>query len=602
MSEPNSRASIRTQSIWRLVVPPLLVLAAVGLSILAFYSGRQERDSLDADLCPVEREEIGGSAVLLYDFTKPLRTDQASLPSELLRDVALLMERNVELRIFSLAGSLGSPRTFLKRLCKPYANADLQIKTAKDQRGTMRDCDDLPAQLPVETRESATAFCGQLGLMSNQLDAMVQTDWPMERRVQGAYLVEALEDVVLELDERPEPHALYVVSDMMQHAKWYSHLDDAWTNWSYESFAELKAAQNWGNVNGQGFAGKQVEIFYVPRDGMTDQPRTRQVHQNFWRNYFAGSDVAFHNQLTGSAYFSVPLMNVLTEAEQAIQERQIVEELLLQVREEQEALEQQRKESLQRLEAEQSQLERERNRLRLMATQRAAAEAAGDRTAEEPVEEAAAADGAIVQTTAAVRPPESSSTPVGAEASGSADEGAGEAVGVDVEATPGVAQADEDVDGTPPPEPIELVSTPEPTVSTEQPMVRETLAQEQEPESPDLVQEPAPQRTSVACRLRLSPQSGRSSPDYPRGGRMNFGSAMITVRYVVDAQGATVDDEVMVVAEESQSERERYFDLFAAEAVATVKGWQFTFEESVEGACAGGQSGTISFEFEYSYR
>ena len=68
------------------------------------------------------------------------------------------------------------------------------------------------------------------------------------------------------------------------------------------------------------------------------------------------------------------------------------------------------------------------------------------------------------------------------------------------------------------------------------------------------------------------------------------------------AQGATVDDEVVVVAEESRSERERYFDLFAAEAVATVKAWQFTFEESVEGACAGGQSGTISFEFEYSYR
>ena len=523
MSEANSRASIRTQSIWRLVVPPLLVLAAVGLSILAFYSDRQERDALDADLCPVNSEELSGSAVLLYDFTKPLRTDQASLPSELLRDVALLIERNTELRVFTLAGSPDSPRTFLKRLCKPYANAELQIKTAKDQRGTLRDCDDLPAQLPVETRESATAFCGQLGTMAGRLDGMVQTDWPMERRLEGAYLVEALEDVLLDFKGRPTPHAIYVVSDMMQHAKWYSHLDDAWTNWGYESFAELKAAQNWGDVNGPGVAGKQVEIFYVPRHGMTDQPRTRQVHQNFWRSYFAGSEFAFHNQKIGPAYFSVPLMNVLTEAEQAAQERSVVEELLLQVREEQAALEQQRAETLRRLEAEQSQLEQERNRLRLMEAQRAAAAGGDDRTGDEPVEDAGLRNGVAEDVPATLQSPERPRTPAAGEASGSADEGPDAVDG-------GGEEVSQVAGGMPQSEPAESARTTEPAVPAEPPVVQETLAQERELAGPS--QEPAPQRPQATCRLRLSSQSGRASPDYPRGGRMNFGSATISVRYV----------------------------------------------------------------------
>ena len=594
MNKAHSRVSLRAQSIWRLVLPPLLVLVVVGVSILAFYRGGKDREALDADLCPAESDEISGSAVLLYDFTKPLRKDHASLPSNVLRDIGLLMERNHELRVFSLAASPDSPRTFLKRICKPYANSDLQIKTAKDQRGGLRACNDLPAQLPIETRESATAFCDQIEWLTGRIDRMVQTEWSRERRVQNAYLVEAMEDVLLDLSDRPQPHSIYVVSDLMQHAKWYSHLDDAWTNWSYEAFAELMAGQNWGSANGRGPAGKSVESFYIPREGLTDQPRKRQVHQNFWRDYFAGSEIAFHNQRIGPAYPFAPLMNVLTEAQQAAQERQVVEELLLQVREEQEALEKQRQETLQRLEAEQAQLEEERSRLRLLEAQQAEAQVGDDQTGDEPVEQIEAADGTVGEAPAAEQAREPPSTPAGDESGENADEAdpgenADEADRVEDAAVQGVVPA-------PQPEPVELGRTTEPPDSTEQLADQEVLAQE----APALEQ--ASQPTPATCRLRLSPQSGSASPDYPRGGRMNFGSALITVRYVVDAQGATIDDEVAVVAEESQSERERYFDLFAMEALATVRGWRFTFEESVEGACATRQSGTISFEFEYSYR
>ena len=78
-----------------------------------------------------------------------------------------------------------------------------------------------------------------------------------------------------------------------------------------------------------------------------------------------------------------------------------------------------------------------------------------------------------------------------------------------------------------------------------------------------------------ACELVLAPATASLRPVYPRGGRMNFGDAVIAVRYVVDERGETLDDEIAVIPERSTADRERYLDLFAELAVETVQGWSF---------------------------
>ncbi|MDD9960462.1 MAG: hypothetical protein OXU70_00025 [Gammaproteobacteria bacterium] len=607
----SARAFIRKLPTWQ-TVALLVVVAAMAGALVAVFSGpRTEPQPLDADLCPKTTEEISGSAMLLYDFVKPLSGDQASLPSNLLREIGRSMERNAELRVFSLAQAPGSPRTLLKRLCKPYANADLRVGWAWDQDNheTPPDCGNLPAQLPSDIREPATAFCNQLQSLENKIKEMVRTEWPKERNIQNAYLVEALEDMVLDLGNRPEPHAIYVVSDMMQHATWYSHLNPKWANWSHEAFAKLMAEQIWGNLNPQGTAGKQVEIFYVPRRGLTDQTQVRQIHQRFWRSYFAGSELAFHNQLTAPAYSFNPLVNVLTEAEQASQERRPLEPVLPQVREE----------SAQPLEEERPQLERERSRQRLLDTGPTVAEASDARS--EEGEEQEERKERVERVEREAHPPEPEQTrsqpplePTAADAADASEaqlppEGAPrpepERRGPPPPPPPREPNAE---DGTgvgaheapPAPEAAESGRVAETAPATEQPGVRETSTQGQ----PTRAQEPAvgqPQPPAT-CALRPWQETGNVGPEYPRGGRMNMGSATITVRFEVDAQGATVDDEVVVVADESHAESERYLELFATAAIAAVQDWQLAFVETADEGCVKRQTDTVELKFEYSGR
>ena len=372
----DSRSSIRGQSRWRLVLPPLVVLTIVAGSVMLYIDPRPDTVSLDADLCPADADNIAGSVVFLLDLTKPLHTSQANLPSGLLHEVTTAMGRNHELRLFSLAGSQIAPRTFLSRICKPYATRDLQIHAAKDHAGARRDCDDLPAQLPVDIRESATAFCAKREALKSRLDALAQQDWPKERKAGNAFLVGALEDIRLDFTERPEPHVVYLFSDMMQHAAWYSHLDQEWTKWNYDEFAGLLESQNWALGDRLDVAGLRVEIFYLPRGGWTDQPRVREVHQRFWREYFAGAEVAFHNQPSAPPYLAVPLMNVPTEVEIAARERLVAEQLLEEARKEQDELEEQR----QRLLAEQQRLDEQREQLRTAEMQRLSPAATIDET------------------------------------------------------------------------------------------------------------------------------------------------------------------------------------------------------------------------------
>ena len=568
----------------------MLVPAAIGALVLAFSGSPTAPVSLDADLCPTEAGEISGSTMLLYDLRKPLNTEQASLPSNLLRDVSLSMERNTELKVFSLAGAPDSPRALLKRLCKPFANADLRVGTAQDKREALLNCEDLPSQLPGGFRESAMDFCGQLRSLGTALDETARRGLLQRGRVQDAYLVEALEDMQLDLLDRPQPHAIYVVSDMMQHAEWYSHLEDVQSDWSYETFARLRAAQIWGNLNHLGTGTKRVEVFYVPRSGLTSQPEKQQVHQGFWREYFSGSEVAFHNQSPAPAYAFVPLMNVPREAEQADQERLALERVLRQVREESARLE----------ELEQTRLER--GRQQLLETELTVAEAGDERSVEGESRDVLRPEEVSVSS------PLPQELGVGDGTSTGADEvpplpeeppGPEQKQSSSPQVPDGGDRASAGTDEVPPPPEVAVSpSTAEPAASTEQPLAQEAPAQVQTP--PD--QAPVPGQAPTTCALQPWQDTDNISPDYPRGGRVNMGSATITVQFEVDADGATVDDAVVVVVDQSRAERERYFEVFAAEAVAAVKEWQLAFVEPVEEGCVRRQVHTVLLEFKYSGR
>ena len=130
-----------------LLLPVLLIGGVTGIFLYLKQDDAGSR-RLDADLCQTEGGGIAGSATLLLDFRKPLEAAQLGVPGALLHDLSLELGANTELRVFVLTADADAPRQALARVCKPYDNADLSIPTAKDQRNIVRDCDDLPAQLP----------------------------------------------------------------------------------------------------------------------------------------------------------------------------------------------------------------------------------------------------------------------------------------------------------------------------------------------------------------------------------------------------------------------------------------------------------------------
>ena len=543
----DARFTIRRHPPLRVVLPAVAVVITLVGAVILYSRPTAPEQRRDAQLCPVDTGDLrGGTAVFLFDFRKPLGGDSA--PGGLLRDALHGLDANTEVVAYSLAGAEPAPRVRIGRLCKPYDNAVLQPEMAKDQRTPMRDCDDLPAQLTPELRESATRFCRLRDVLVGRVDALASEAPQAEREVENAYLVEALEDIRIDLRQRARPHALYLFSDMLQHAPWYSHLDQEWTRWDYDTFAAALQAQNWFVDRRSEPRGLRVEVFYLPRAGLTDQPRALSLHQDFWRQYFAGADVTFHDREPVAAYAARRVTNVPTEAERVAQERAEAERLLQQIREEQDALrreqlaleeqaeEQRRQEAEQRRAQEEQARELERRRVEAERRRREAEERA--RLAEEP---------------RSVPAEQASSV-----ASGPSDE---------IEA---------------PDEPSE----PALEVAAED---RPDPAPASEPQPDD----PAP------CTLTLAAGPEGLSPAYPRGGRMNFGPAVITVRYEIDEKGATVDDRVTMVPEQSRADRERYLDLFAEVAVETVRAWTFTPADPTDRSCVRRQVRTTSFQFTY---
>ena len=547
----DARFSIRRHPPLRVLLPALVVVITLVGAVFFFSRPMAPEQRRDAQLCPVAAEDRGGSAVFLFDFRKPLGRTEEPDPGALLRDAIHRLGENTEMVVYSLSGADRAPRVRIGRLCKPYDNAALQPDTAKDQRTPLRDCDDLPAQLTPELRESATRFCRQRDMLVRRVDAMAGEAPPASREVADSYLVEAIEDITLDLRQRARPHALFLFSDMLQHAPWYSHLDQDWTRWDYDRFAEALQAQTWFVERRPEPAALQVEVFYLPRAGLTDQPRALSLHQDFWRHYFAGAEVTFHDREPVAAYAAQRVTNVPTEAERIARERAEAERLLQQVREEQDAL---RREQL----ALEEQAEEQRRR---EAAQRRAEEERARETERRRVE----AERQRRETEERARLAEASPSPP-------------------AEQEPAVAV-----------QPREGSEAPDEPPSPAESPVPETAAAAPDP-APAAESEPA---GPVPCALTLAAGAEEASPAYPRGGRMNFGRAVVTVRYEVDEQGATVDERVTTVQAQSRADRERYFDLFAEVAIETVRAWTFLPADPADRSCARRQVRTTSFQFTY---
>ena len=357
---------------------PIPVLLILGLHLRSTLNGTSEDVA-----CLVEPADIAGHAVYLLDLRKPLSPAYESLPGKLLRDVTHDIEANTELNVFALTRYAESPRMLLGRLCKPYDNADLMIATAKDQGNGngSRTCDDVPAQVSVSLRDKANRFCAQRDALQRRIDVLVRQG--PDRRLANTYLVEALEDTFRDHEDLAGSQSLYVFSDMMQHAKWYSHLDLRWEDWSFEEFAETREKQAaLIGAPARARADLRVKVFYVPRTGATDLLRSRLAHKQFWQDYFAGAPVDFEDRAAMLEYAHEPLMDVPSRAEIAAQEREharyereAVERLRTRMEEEKLALEtvrQQLTDQTRQLEARELELRSERNLLREEKTQLAA--------------------------------------------------------------------------------------------------------------------------------------------------------------------------------------------------------------------------------------
>ena len=372
--------------------------------------------------------------------------------------------------------------------------------------------------------------------------------------VQDAYLVEAFEDTRLEIASAQGERVLYVFSDMMQHADWYSHLDLGPSDWRYGAFDETLRTRDWPpSPSG---VGLRVEVFYVPREGLTDQPRAKRKHQDFWRRYFGTATVSYRETPTMRRYASTPRMaTAATDADadtrrtadpaageqaragdtegvldvgQALETQRQAERLRAQVENERQTLarEQQALATTRRTLTETEQrLDRERRMLE---------------TTRQKMAEEAARSAASARDVAEAAPPELAARP-------------------------------------PPAEPPDAAAA-----SNAVPV----------PATADLPRiEPLP-----PCGLMVPVGGANDVPGYPqRFGLRNFGNAAVTVRYVVTPGGRTD----AIVVERASAAMERYRVFFEEVAVEAVRGWTFSFEDPGDGTCGRQQERTSTFQFEY---
>ena len=558
--------------------PPIALLAAaVGGLALFLTLNPPDEPQWDADMCPIDGL-VAHRAAYLIDARKPLDADLAELPGRLLERVTLDLASGTELGIYTLGPRADTPRQSIGRICKPYGNADLQVAAAKDQRAAVRDCGDLPSQISTELREVATGFCSRRAALRSRIDAVATPD--IGEPIGPAHLAEAIEETLQGGAAGPAADAVYVFSDMMQHADWYSHVDAGPAGWRIE---DLDRPEPPPGSPARGFRTDQrITVFYLPRTGTTDEPGTELLHKRFWRALLGPAQVTFHNQPPSLGYASAPQTPVDAETPPVDpevppptdEERGHAEQLLAEIADREAALAAaerrlaaQREEERQQRERLAAQREEERQQRERLAAQREEERQQEERLA------------ALQERLADL------DRPAGPLAGGPADDtggGPGNGAGNDPVVSTAVAAVGEPVpaESVNGPEPLEVAAAPGPAAA---PPPQQQVAPEEARPSP----EPPP----PVCDLTHKP--GNAMPAYPS--RRYMGNARIVVEFEIDDGGATVDDTIRIARERSSAERMHRFDRFGDAAVATVRDWEFA---SAGGAdCRMAQQTAVPIEF-----
>ena len=576
-NEPRTRG----QSRGRLVLLGLLVLVAVVLLVTLVDRERTLERALDDDLCPLGDDEIAGSAALVVDLAKPV--GDTSFVSGLMGEVSRNLRMDEELRVYAItasdtAGGLAanSP-TLIGRVCKPYNNADLLFGPAKDQRGAWRDCHDLPAQLPPTLRDLAGRFCAA----RDDLQTAINTLTAGQGRagaIASAELATALGNVRTALSARPAPRKLYVFSDMLQHAAWYSHFDLDWTQWS--------ATEYLGALAGSTASDLDVSIFYLPRQRLTGALRLRNAHKQFWRSFFQGADVQFEDLPAVPAYAVQRLMPLEESGEDGTRDE--VDRLL----EETELL--------------RGRVAEARDRLADLREQ-----SLSDNAEDGGTDETAPAE----PQTAANEPPQPAAATI--PSADESDAGTPEDAPPAVAALPNPAPAAEETqpesvpapEAAPAPAPAEAApttasesalaasepapTTPEPASTTPEPVpaTAEPAPAAPPPALQSAIAEVPP--AEMPCEVQIKPRF--LAEQYPNDRRVNYGDGTVVVDFLLDESGATIDAEVVWRREESSSNRPRSLDALGADTLAAVRAWEVDF--SSPSACAQPQRRRATFTY-----
>ena len=610
----------------RVVLPPLLVvLALAGIGWTLGIDQPASSDVVrDRDLCPIDEDRVNGDVVFLFDFTKPLGGLSAALPGQLLRDLTLELERDTEIRAYLLTGSADAPLAPLRRFCKPFDTAEVQVAQAKDQRGAVRDCDDLPAQVATDVRRSAARFCTVRDALQARIDALAAKASREQGTVASAHLVEALEDILTDFQEQPGPHRLHVFSDMMQHAHWYSHLDLDGAQWDYDEFSRLLASRDPVFGQRRPVPNAEFDIHYVPRAGRTTERRTREQHQQFWRGYFAGSSVTFHEQSPIPAYASRPLMGLASESRTALHVPVGMERFVVSARSERVALGQPSRQAGAAGGVPDVVVKRERpadaaagrnrstvsappRRVRRALAQQPEVPGPPGQQAEQPALSLQTPPAAPTESLAQAEALPDAVDPPGErppDAPSPADSVAGLATRNTTHDRPApkplersMADGDEaplDIAGVQRSAPAMPSATPPETEPPLSGSGEEILV---DPAGVDGIQTAGVD--TGPCRLQRPAGFDRWQPEYPLRGQRDFGDAVITVRYAVDEAGETIDEETAVVRDRSSAALTRHFNRFARAAIDSVRDWKFSVAQQDTPPCAMDVSYVTTIRFQY---
>ena len=302
----------------RFVAPPLLVVAA--LAGLLLFVDLEAAPELDADLCPISPDAIVQRAVLLVDLQKPAlaAANGRGLAEDALQAVSAEVGIGTELTVVAVSSDKGAALQPIARLCKPYGSVEQKIANAD---GT--DCADWPADFTARDRENAMRFCARRADLRRRIDDLIaQPSAPVE----NAFVVEAIEEISLSLADEPRQKSLYVFSDLLQHADWYSHVELGSDSWDFADYVSAREQQDPQlGPRPPPVAGLAATLFYVPRQGSTDAPGAKATHLRFWRDYFADSTGRAPRLVelpTAQSYTATPLMNRLSAVEAVTLERQ----------------------------------------------------------------------------------------------------------------------------------------------------------------------------------------------------------------------------------------------------------------------------------------